>query len=72
MMDGSCGGVVEHQRLVVVPEVQRYRGRRTEAIRDEHLSTLVHVPLIAHGCSLGSMCVGTRQPREFDAHEQDC
>lgn len=71
LMDGSCGGVVEHQRLVVVPEVQRYRSRRTEAIREEQLSTLVHVPLIARGCSLGSMCVGTRQPREFDAHEQD-
>ncbi len=71
LMDSSCGGVVEHQRLVVVPEVQRYRSRRTEVIREEHLSTLVHVPLIARGCSLGSMCVGTRQPREFDAHEQE-
>lgn len=71
MLDGSCGGVVEHQRLVVVPDLQRYRSRRTEAIQAEQLSTLVHVPLIAHGCSLGSMCVGTRQPREFDAHEQD-
>ncbi len=71
LMDTSCGGVMEHQRLVVVPEVQRYRSRRTEAIQQERLSTLVHVPLIARGCSLGSMCVGTRQPREFDGHEQD-
>ncbi|MCX7707366.1 MAG: PAS domain-containing protein [Anaerolineae bacterium] len=71
MMDGSCGGVIEHQRLIVVPEVQRYRSRRTEAIREERVSTLVHVPLIAHGSSLGSMCVGTRQPREFDSHEQE-
>ncbi len=71
MMDGSCGGVVEHQRLIVVPEVQRYRSRRTEAIREEQVSTLVHVPLVAHGSSLGSMCVGTRQPREFDPHEQE-
>lgn len=71
MMDGSCGGVVEHQRLIVVPEVQRYRSRRTEAIREEKVSTLVHVPLVAHGSSLGSMCVGTRQPREFDPHEQE-
>ncbi|MGQ9768356.1 MAG: GAF domain-containing sensor histidine kinase, partial [Anaerolineae bacterium] len=71
MMDGSCGGVIEHQRLIVVPEVQRYRSRRTEAVREEQISTLVHVPLMARGCSLGSMCVGTRQPREFDAHEQE-
>lgn len=71
MLDGSCGGVVEHQRLIVVPEVQRYRSRRAEAIREEQVSTLVHVPLVAHGSSLGSMCIGTRQPREFDSHEQE-
>ncbi len=71
MMDGSCGGVIEHQRLIVVPEVQRYRSRRTAAIREQQVSTLVHVPLIAHGCSLGSLCVGTRQPRDFDPHEQE-
>ncbi len=71
LTDGSCGGVIDSQQLVVVPEVQRYRSQRTEAIHMEQLSTLVHVPLVAHGCSLGSMCIGTRQPREFDRHERD-
>ena len=71
IMDGSCGGVIDSQQLIVVPDVQRYRSQRARAIQEEQLSTLVHVPLVAHGCSLGSMCIGTRQAREFDAHEQD-
>lgn len=71
LTDGSCGGVIDSQQLVVVPDVQRYRSQRNQAIHLEHLSTLVHVPLVAHGCSLGSMCIGTRAPREFDRHEQD-
>lgn len=71
LLDGSCGGVIDSQQLVVVPDVQRYRSPRTMALQMERLSTLVHVPLVAHGCSLGSMCVGTRQPREFDRQEQD-
>jgi len=71
IMDGSCGGVIESQQLVIVPDVQRYRSQRARAIQVEQLSTLVHVPLVAHGCALGSMCIGTRQAREFDAHEQE-
>jgi signal transduction histidine kinase len=71
MLDGSCGGVMEHGQVVVVPDLARYRGRRADLLRRESLSTLVHVPLMAKGSTLGSMCVGTRRPREFDGTEQE-
>lgn len=71
MLDGACGGVKELGQLVVVPDISRYRGRRAESLRRERLSTLVHVPLMAKGCTLGSMCVGTRHQREFDEEERE-
>ena len=71
MLDGSCGGVIEYQHVVIVPELRFFHGRRAEALKQEGLSTLVHVPLIFKGCSLGSMCVGTHDTREFDLHEQE-
>lgn len=71
MLDGSCGGVLEAGQIIVVPDITRYRGRRAESLKREKLSTLVHVPLVAKGCRLGSICVGTRWHREFDAEEQE-
>lgn len=71
MLDGACGGVLELGRLVVVPDISRYRGRRAESLKREKLSTLVHVPLTAKGSTLGSMCVGTRRQREIDEEEQE-
>jgi len=71
LLDSACGGVIEAQRIIIVPDLSRYRGRRAESLRREQLSTLVHIPLIVKGASLGSMCVGTRRVREFDATEQD-
>lgn len=70
MLDGACGGVIELGHLIVVPDLSRYRGRRAESLKREKLTTLVHVPLTAKGCTLGSMCVGTRRRREFDLEEQ--
>ncbi|GAB4529028.1 MAG: hypothetical protein Kow0063_05750 [Anaerolineae bacterium] len=70
MLDGACGGVMELGQVVVVPDISRYRGRRAASLRREKLSTLVHVPLMAKGCTLGSMCVGTRRQREFDEEER--
>jgi PAS domain S-box-containing protein len=70
MFDGACGGVIELGRLIVVPDLSRYRGRRAESLKREKLSTLVHVPLTAKGCTLGSMCLGTRRRSEFDLEEQ--
>jgi PAS domain S-box-containing protein len=71
MLDGSCGGVLEHREVVVVPALARYRGRRARSLQREQLNTLVHVPLIAKGAPLGSMCVATRCEREFDAAARD-
>ncbi|MGC8781114.1 MAG: GAF domain-containing protein, partial [Anaerolineae bacterium] len=71
MLDGSCGGVLEHREVIVVPAVSRYRNRRARALQREKLSTLVHVPLVAKGTTLGSMCVATRREREFDAAARD-
>jgi len=70
MLDSSCGGVIDKKQVVVVPNLSRYRGRRARSLRRERLSTLVHVPLVAKGAALGSMCVGTRTQREFDPTEQ--
>ena len=71
MLDGSCGGVREAGQIIVVPDVTRYRGRRAESLKREKLCTLVHVPLVAKGCRLGSICVGTKWQREFDTEEQE-
>ena len=71
MLDRYCGGVLEHGQLAVVPDLAHYHGRRARSLRREHISTLVHVPLTAKGSVLGSMCIGTRQLREFDPEEQE-
>lgn len=71
LLDGSCGGVIDHGQLVVVPDINRYRGRRARSLQKEKIKTLVHVPLTAKGSVLGSMCIGTRCMREFDPEEQE-
>ncbi len=70
LLDGSCGGVMELGRAVIVPDLSPYRGRGAQSLRREHISALMHVPLITKGCALGSMCVGTRGHLEFDSEEQ--
>lgn len=71
LLDSSCGGVIEHGRVVVVQDIARLRGRRAKSLQRENLNTLVHVPLTAKGCVLGSMCVGMRQDREFAEDDQE-
>jgi signal transduction histidine kinase len=71
LLDGSCGGVVERGQVIVIPDLARYRGHRAESLKREKLTTLVHVPLTAKGCTLGSICVGTRDQRNFGPKEQD-
>lgn len=71
LLDGSCGGVLEKGQIVIVPDLRRYRGRRARALRKENLNTLVHVPLTAKGFTLGSMCIGTCEPREFTPEDQE-
>jgi signal transduction histidine kinase/HAMP domain-containing protein len=71
MLDNSCGGVREKGQIIIIPDLSRYRGRRARSLQREHLSTLVHVPLVAKGSTLGSMCVGTRKKRQFSPEEQE-
>jgi signal transduction histidine kinase/HAMP domain-containing protein len=71
LLDGSCGGVLEKGQIVIVPDIGRYPGRRARALRKENLNTLVHVPLTAKGFTLGSMCIGTCDQREFSPEDQE-
>lgn len=71
LMDSSCGGVMDHSRVVIVPDISHYKGVRARSLQREGVNTLVHVPLTAKGCVLGSMCVGTRREREFADEEQN-
>jgi len=70
MLDGSCGGVLEHGQIVIVPDLSRYHYWRSRSLRNENLKTLVHIPLTSKGCVLGSMCVGTHRSRIFNDDEQ--
>lgn len=71
LLDSSCGGIIEHGRVVIVPDISHYKGLRARSLQREGINTLVHVPLTAKGCVLGSMCVATREERDFDTAEQD-
>jgi PAS domain S-box-containing protein len=71
MLDSSCGGILEHGQIVIVPDLSRFRTRRARSLQRENLSTLVHVPLVAKGSVIGSICLGTRCRREFAMEEQE-
>lgn len=71
MLDGSCGGVIERGEVVVVPDIRSFRGKRARSLKKEHLSSLFHIPLMTKGATLGSLCLGTRQPVEFSSEEED-
>ncbi len=71
LLDSSCGGVMELGRALVVPDLSQYRGRGAQSLKREHVTALMHVPLVTKGCALGSMCVGTRNNLEFNNDEQN-
>jgi len=71
MLDSSCGGVMERGQVVIVPDLNRYHGKRAKSLQRDHLNTLVHVPLTAKGCTLGSMCIATHDSRSFGSEEQE-
>ena len=70
MLDGSCGGVLELGKTIVVPDISAYRGRGAKSLQHEKVTSLVHVPLMTKGWALGSMCVGTHNTTEFSNEEQ--
>ena len=71
MLDGSCGGIMERGEVVVVPDIRTFRGKRARSLQKEHLSSLMHVPLTTKGATLGSLCLGTREPVYFTPEEED-
>ena len=70
MLDGSCGGVMELGKAVVVPDISSYRGRGARSLQREKVTSLMHVPLMTKGWALGSMCVGTHEAIQFSEEEQ--
>jgi signal transduction histidine kinase len=70
MLDGSCGGVMELGKTIVVPDISSYRGRGAKSLQRENIKSLVHVPLMTKGWALGSMCVGTHHTANFSDEEQ--
>jgi signal transduction histidine kinase len=70
MLDGSCGGVMELGRTIVVPDISAYRGRGARSLQRENITSLVHVPLMTKGWALGSMCVGTHNSIHISDEEQ--
>jgi signal transduction histidine kinase len=70
MLDGSCGGVMELGKTIVVPDISSYRGRGARSLQREKVTSIVHVPLMTKGWSLGSMCVGTHNISQFNDEEQ--
>jgi signal transduction histidine kinase len=70
LLDGSCGGVMELGKAIVVPDLSPYRGRGVQSLKREKVTALMHVPLMTKGWSLGSMCVGTHDNMQFDEEEQ--
>jgi signal transduction histidine kinase len=70
MLDGSCGGVMELGKTIVVPDISSYRGRGAKSLQRENIKSLVHVPLMTKGWALGSMCVGTHVTNQFNEDEQ--
>lgn len=71
MLDGSCGGVMELGKTIVVPDISSYRGRGATSLQREGISSLVHVPLMTKGWALGSMCIGTHENTQFSDDEQN-
>ena len=70
MLDGSCGGVLELGKTIIVPDISSYRGRGARSLQRENIKSLVHVPLMTKGWALGSMCVGTHQSAHLNDEEQ--
>jgi signal transduction histidine kinase len=71
MLDSSCGGVMELGRTVVVPDISSYRGRGARSLQRESITSLVHIPLMTKGWTLGSMCIGTHETTQFTEDEQN-
>ena len=69
--DSACGGVIEKGHPVVVPDLGYYRSSAGRSLWSAGLRALVHVPLISRGVAMGTLCVATAQPRDYQLEELD-
>jgi signal transduction histidine kinase/HAMP domain-containing protein len=69
--DSACGGVIEKGHPVVVPDLGYYRSSAGRSLQAAGLRALVHVPLISRDVAMGTLCVATAQPRDYQAEELD-
>jgi signal transduction histidine kinase/HAMP domain-containing protein len=68
LSDAGCGGVLEIREVVVENVANTTRGSHG-VLQREALASLVHVPLLAKGVPLGTLCLGTHAPRTFTEEE---
>ena len=69
LTDTACGGVLQVGESVVVQNASPARRVAYGALQREALSSLVHVPLIAKGTPLGTLCMGARDAHQFTDEE---
>jgi PAS domain S-box-containing protein len=69
LSDVACGGVLEIGKTVVVQNIPPATNGSLNRLQREALTSLVHVPLVAKGKPLGTLCLGTRAPRTFSEEE---
>lgn len=69
--DSACGGVLEKGHPVVVPDLTYYRSSAGRTLQVAGLRALAHIPLISRGVALGTLCVATAQPRDYQVEELD-
>ncbi|MBM3127373.1 MAG: HAMP domain-containing protein [Chloroflexi bacterium] len=67
--DSACGGVIEKGHPVVVPDLGYYRSSAGRALWSAGLQGLVHVPLISRRIALGTLCVATARPHDYQTEE---
>ncbi len=69
LTDAACGGVLQVREPVVVQNVSQTTRAAYSALQREALSSLVHVPLIAKGTPLGTLCLGAHDAHQFTDEE---
>ncbi len=68
LSDVACGGVLQIGEPVIVQNTGRSQ-RLNPLTSREPLASLIHVPFTSKGTPLGTLCLGTRTPREFTTEE---
>ncbi len=65
LTDTACGGVLQIGEPVIARNISAGSRPTPNLLEREKLDVLVHVPLIAKGTAVGTLCLGVHEPREF-------